>query len=66
MNENLTQAANIIEAYIAMLNNEQSICECCGLVKYENFRAHQQFEELTAVVRKLQKFAKADPVILVD
>jgi hypothetical protein len=65
-NATLIQAAKLVEAYIETLNVTQDTCKCCGVTKYEDFGDYRQFDELSAVVRKLRKFAKADPAILVD
>lgn len=50
----LVQAAELIEQHLLTLNTESSICECCELIRYEDFYEAQQHKELTAMARKLR------------
>ena len=55
--ERMTTAAVLIEEVVDSLNDESYICDCCGLVRYEDFTEHQRRVELVAVAAKLRRFA---------
>jgi hypothetical protein len=62
MNHPLEQAANIIATYIETLNATKSMCECCGLTKYENFDHAQSRTELNSMVIKLRRKAISNEI----
>lgn len=56
-NQTLEDAARMIEEFAATLNTEQTTCECCHVVKYENWKQRGVSVELAAIVNKLRRFA---------
>ena len=50
----LIQASKFIEQHMEVFDTRQSQCECCGMIKYENFREAQSHKELGALAKKLR------------
>lgn len=47
----LIQASKFIEQHMEVFDTRQSQCECCGMIKYENFREAQSHKELGALAK---------------
>jgi hypothetical protein len=55
MTDKLTQAADLIEAFMQTLNIERDMCACCNVAKYADFEAYNQHKVLEAMVTKLRR-----------
>jgi hypothetical protein len=51
--ERLTRAQGEISAIRAVLNTKKTLCECCGLTKYEDFNDAQQADRFDAWIEKI-------------
>lgn len=59
MNQQLEQAAKLIEEFVGGLERSTSICDCCGATRWKNRNHYQMGIELDAVVTKLKRFSKS-------
>jgi hypothetical protein len=56
--DNLDRALDLVEGFVATLNNERAPCPCCGLNVYQNLTDHKAFDELTGVINKLRRWGE--------
>lgn len=58
----LHAAADLVEKYIATLDDSHTTCECCDKITWNNWPAHKAVQELGPLAVKLRRFADADSV----
>lgn len=55
----LADALRDVEAYILTLDQSSTACECCNVVKYNNFEDYRAAQELSGAASRIRKHLEA-------